>query len=166
MLAMKTSAGSSHRRRGQLAGNVLLSAAMAIAGASVGCSSDESGNPSSGGSGATSAGGHGATGGMGGTGAAAAGGTGGGVGAGGGPGGDALPGAKWIPSFVVKYGGASNLLSAEETANFDMIRQYRPHQNVVTRPVARGHGHEVIGHHEILLPLLRQAVIEELETPT
>ncbi len=48
------------------------------------------------------------------------------------------------------------------TANFDMIRHYRPHQNVVTRPVAPGRGHEVTGHHEILLPLLRQAVIEGL----
>jgi hypothetical protein len=49
------------------------------------------------------------------------------------------------------------------TANFDMIPHYRPRQNVITRPVAPGHGHEVIGHHEILLPLLRQAVLEELE---
>ena len=53
-------------------------------------------------------------------------------------------------------------LDAMTTANFDMIRHYRPQQNVVTRPVAKGRGHEVIGHHEILMPLLRQAVIEEL----
>jgi hypothetical protein len=53
-------------------------------------------------------------------------------------------------------------LDAMTTANFDMIRHYRPHQNVVTRPVSAGRGHEVVGHHEILLPLLRQAVIERL----
>lgn len=71
--------------------------------------------------------------------------------------------------FLKAVAVARNLganLDAMTTANFDMIRHYRPHQNVVTRPVARGRGHEVIGHHEILLPLLRQAVIEELETPT
>jgi hypothetical protein len=48
------------------------------------------------------------------------------------------------------------------TANLDMIGHYRPRQNVVTRPVGPGRGHEIIGHHEIVLPLLRQAVIEEL----
>ena len=53
-------------------------------------------------------------------------------------------------------------LDAMTTANFDMIRHYRPHQNVVTRPVSAGRGYEVVGHHEILLPLLRQAVIEQL----
>jgi hypothetical protein len=43
-----------------------------------------------------------------------------------------------------------------------MLSHYRPHQNVVARPTAEGRGHEVRGHHEIMLPLLRQAVIEEL----
>lgn len=52
-------------------------------------------------------------------------------------------------------------LEAMTTANFDMIRHYRPHQNVVTRPVAPGRGHEVVGQHEILLPLLRQAIIDD-----
>jgi len=49
------------------------------------------------------------------------------------------------------------------TANFDMLQHYRPTQNVVTRPVSAGRGHGVIGHHEILLPLLRQAVLEQWE---
>ena len=49
------------------------------------------------------------------------------------------------------------------TANFDMLRHYRPTQNVVTRPVPPGFGHTVIGHHEILLPLLRQAILERNE---
>ena len=44
-----------------------------------------------------------------------------------------------------------------------MLSHYRPTQNVVTRPVQPGHGHAVIGHHELLLPLLRQVVLEQLE---
>jgi len=49
------------------------------------------------------------------------------------------------------------------TANFDMIYQYRAAQNVVTRPTgSRGKGYYIIGHHEIMLPLLAQAVIENL----
>jgi len=49
------------------------------------------------------------------------------------------------------------------TANFDMIYHYRPLQNVVLRPVmAGGQGYYIIGHHEIMLPLLAQAVIEKL----
>ncbi len=48
-------------------------------------------------------------------------------------------------------------------ANFDMIYQYRPAQNVVSRPTAGcGRGFYIIGHHEIMLPLLAQAVIEGL----
>jgi len=48
------------------------------------------------------------------------------------------------------------------TANFDMIYHYRPAQNVVARPVmSGGKGYYIIGHHEIMLPLLAQAVIEE-----
>jgi len=67
--------------------------------------------------------------------------------------------------FLKAVSVARNLganLDAMTTANFDMIRHYRPHQNVVTRPVRAGRGFEVIGHHEMLLPLLRHAVIERL----
>lgn len=46
------------------------------------------------------------------------------------------------------------------TVNLDMLRHYRTGQNVLTRPVAKGHGHDLAGHHEILLPLLRQAIVE------
>jgi hypothetical protein len=45
-------------------------------------------------------------------------------------------------------------------ANMDMQRHYRTGANVIGRPVARGI--EVIGHHEINLPLLRLAVLEAL----
>ncbi|MDO8489713.1 MAG: deoxyhypusine synthase family protein [Candidatus Omnitrophota bacterium] len=49
------------------------------------------------------------------------------------------------------------------TANFDMIFHYRPNQNVVIRPTnAGGKGYYIIGHHEIMLPLLAQSVIEKI----
>lgn len=47
------------------------------------------------------------------------------------------------------------------SANFDMLYQYRAAQNVVSRPVlSGGKGYYIIGHHEIMLPLLAQSVIE------
>ena len=54
------------------------------------------------------------------------------------------------------------------TANFDFLQHYRPLQNVVRRPTARGrntrgaesHGYAITGHHEIMLPLLAAAVAE------
>jgi len=49
------------------------------------------------------------------------------------------------------------------TANFDMIHQYRPHQNVVSRPTSTGgKGYNMIGHHEIMIPLLYRAIIEKI----
>lgn len=49
------------------------------------------------------------------------------------------------------------------TANFDMIHHYRAAQNVVSRPTqAGGNGYYIIGHHEIMLPLLAQAIIEKI----
>lgn len=71
-----------------------------------------------------------------------------------------------LPEVFLKAVSVARNLGANldemTTANFDMIRHYRPGQNVIRRPVKKGRGHEVIGHHEILLPLLRQAVIERL----
>ncbi len=50
------------------------------------------------------------------------------------------------------------------TANFDMNFHYRPFQNIVTRPVQpSGKGYYVVGHHEIMLPLLAQACLERYE---
>lgn len=41
------------------------------------------------------------------------------------------------------------------TANFDMIHQYRPLVNVVQRPTqGAGKGFNFVGHHEIMIPLL------------
>jgi hypothetical protein len=49
------------------------------------------------------------------------------------------------------------------TANFDMQFQYRPQQNIVSRPVSGGgRGFYIVGHHEIMLPLLTQAILESL----
>ncbi|MGH0031795.1 MAG: hypothetical protein ACQGVC_18560 [Myxococcota bacterium] len=51
-------------------------------------------------------------------------------------------------------------LSDVVAGNLDMQRHYRTGANVIGRPVKRGI--EIIGHHEINLPLLRQAVLVEL----
>jgi len=49
------------------------------------------------------------------------------------------------------------------TANFDMFYHYRPAQNVVERPTqAGGKGYYIIGHHEIMLPLFAQAIMEKI----
>ncbi|MGD8990378.1 MAG: deoxyhypusine synthase family protein [Desulfobacterales bacterium] len=49
------------------------------------------------------------------------------------------------------------------TVNLDFIRHYRPITNVVDRPTARGGvGINLIGHHEIMLPLIAAGVIEQL----
>lgn len=49
------------------------------------------------------------------------------------------------------------------TATFDMIRHYRPAENVQRRPTARGgQGFYIVGHHEIMIPLLFAAITEEL----
>lgn len=47
------------------------------------------------------------------------------------------------------------------TANFDFIRHYRPRVNVVQRPVTgTGKGFELVGHHELMLPLLAAALMQ------
>jgi hypothetical protein len=52
-------------------------------------------------------------------------------------------------------------LAGLTTVNLDFIRSYRPLTNVVTRPVAgSGRGYSLIGHHEIMLPLLAAALVE------
>jgi hypothetical protein len=45
------------------------------------------------------------------------------------------------------------------TVNLDFVRQYRPQTNVVSRPTAgTGRGYTLIGHHEIMIPLLAAAL--------
>lgn len=51
------------------------------------------------------------------------------------------------------------------TANFDMQQQYRPMENVVKRPTEMGgHGYTFTGHHELMIPLLVQAVLSRLKS--
>ena len=56
--------------------------------------------------------------------------------------------------------GAS--LEGLTTVNIDFERLYRPQTNVVSRPVAGtgGTGVSLVGHHEILIPLIAAAVLE------
>jgi hypothetical protein len=49
------------------------------------------------------------------------------------------------------------------TANFDMISQYRPCQNVIQRPTSTGgKGYNITGHHELMIPLLYRSIIEKV----
>jgi hypothetical protein len=49
------------------------------------------------------------------------------------------------------------------TVNMDFVQHYRPSTNVVRRPTeGGGRGYALTGHHEIMLPLLAAAVIEQL----
>jgi hypothetical protein len=47
------------------------------------------------------------------------------------------------------------------TVNLDFVQLYRPQTNVVRRPTAgtSGRGYSLVGHHEIMIPLLAAAVI-------
>ncbi|MGE4561122.1 MAG: hypothetical protein AB7E77_13045 [Desulfobulbus sp.] len=50
------------------------------------------------------------------------------------------------------------------TANFDFIRHYRPATNVVHRPTLEGgKGFNFTGHHELMLPLLAAAILDEID---
>jgi len=45
------------------------------------------------------------------------------------------------------------------TVNLDFVRLYRPESSVVSRPTAgTGRGYSLVGHHEIMIPLLAAAV--------
>ena len=50
-------------------------------------------------------------------------------------------------------------LAGLTTVNLDFIRQYRSQTNVVSRPTAgTGRGYSIVGHHEILIPLIAAAL--------
>lgn len=74
-----------------------------------------------------------------------------------------------LPEVFLKAVSVARNLGADldqlTTVNLDQLRHYRPAQNVVGRPVAPGRGHDLIGHHEIMLPLLRQTIIEAVAAP-
>ena len=57
-----------------------------------------------------------------------------------------------------------NTLEDFTTVNLDFIRHYRPLTNVINRPTAKGgRGINLVGHHEILLPLIAAGIIEEID---
>ena len=52
-------------------------------------------------------------------------------------------------------------LASLTTVDLDFIRSYRPQKNVVSRPTAEsGRGYSLVGHHEIMIPLLAAAILE------
>ena len=56
-------------------------------------------------------------------------------------------------------------LAGLTTVNLDFVRGYRPQTNVVARPTAgTGRGYSLVGHHEIMIPLLAAAVIDGLRS--
>lgn len=70
-----------------------------------------------------------------------------------------------LPEVFLKALSAARNLSGEikdfTTINMDMIAHYRPLTNVVQRPVLQGgQGINLIGHHEINLPLLLALALE------
>lgn len=50
------------------------------------------------------------------------------------------------------------------TANFDFVQQYRPSENILSRPAlgSNSKSYAITGHHEIMVPLLAQAIIEKI----
>ena len=47
------------------------------------------------------------------------------------------------------------------TVNLDFVRSYRAQTNVVARPTAgTGRGYSLVGHHELMIPLLAAALVE------
>ncbi len=53
-------------------------------------------------------------------------------------------------------------LAGLTTVNLDFARLYRPQTNVVSRPVAGiGRGYSLVGPHELLVPLLAAALVEQ-----
>jgi hypothetical protein len=52
-------------------------------------------------------------------------------------------------------------LNGLTTVNLDFIRSYRPQTNVVARPTAGvGRGYALVGHHELMIPLLAAAIVD------
>jgi hypothetical protein len=52
-------------------------------------------------------------------------------------------------------------LAGLTTVDFDFIKSYRPQTNVVSRPTAgTGRGYSLVGHHELMIPLLAAAIVD------
>jgi hypothetical protein len=76
-----------------------------------------------------------------------------------------------LPEVFLKVLSAVRNMGHEVTeytaVNMDMIRQYRPSENVLKRPALTGaDAVHLTGHHELMLPLLARAVALETERMT
>ncbi len=68
----------------------------------------------------------------------------------------------FLKAFTVAQNLGANLGNLT-TVNMDMMAHYRSTENVVRRPASvAGKGYTLIGRHEFMIPLLAQALIEEL----
>jgi hypothetical protein len=68
----------------------------------------------------------------------------------------------FLKAFTVAQNLGANLHDFG-TVNMDMMMHYRPNENVVRRPpMVGGQGYSLIGRHEIMIPLLAQAVVDTL----
>ncbi|MCS6859894.1 MAG: hypothetical protein NZT92_06200 [Abditibacteriales bacterium] len=66
----------------------------------------------------------------------------------------------FLKAFTIAQNLGANLRDFV-TVNLDMTAHYRPGENVVHRPASvGGKGYTLIGRHELLLPLLAQAVVD------
>jgi hypothetical protein len=69
----------------------------------------------------------------------------------------------FLKAVALALNGNQRALDGLTTVNLDFLRQYRPQTNVVTRPtIGIGKGYSLTGHHEIMIPLLAAALIEQL----
>jgi hypothetical protein len=69
----------------------------------------------------------------------------------------------FLKAFTIAQNLGANLREFV-TVNMDMMMHYRPSENVVRRPpMVGGRGYTLIGRHELMLPLLAQAVVDALE---
>jgi len=77
------------------------------------------------------------------------------------------PATRWafMPSGLKAIALARNrgvAFSNLTTVNLDFMRMYRPLTNVVARPTANsGKGYSLVGHHEIMIPLLAAALLDK-----
>jgi deoxyhypusine synthase len=73
-----------------------------------------------------------------------------------------------IPEVFLKALGLARNLGYSvinlTTVNMDFIQHYRPALNVIKRPTLKGgKGYTLIGHHEVMFPLLAAAVLEKIK---
>jgi hypothetical protein len=69
----------------------------------------------------------------------------------------------FLKAFTIAQNIGANLHDFV-TVNLDMMMHYRPGENVVRRPpMVGGRGYTLVGRHELMIPLIAQAVVDALE---